>query len=74
MLTDKPPVGENKSTSSRVERVWQVQPAAPADFLQDLASAGFSPLAEEWWHWSFGDQRWAVFRGADHARYGLVSP
>jgi D-alanyl-D-alanine dipeptidase len=38
-----------------------------------LLGAGFSPLAEEWWHWSFGDQRWAVFCGADHARYGLIS-
>lgn len=37
-----------------------------------LLGAGYAPLAEEWWHWSFGDQRWAVYSGADRARYGLV--
>lgn len=39
-----------------------------------MLGAGFSLLPEEWWHWSFGDQRWAAFHGARHARYGLTSP
>ncbi len=47
MLTDKPPVGKNISSAARVERVWQIQPAAPADFLQELASAGFSKLSAQ---------------------------
>lgn len=47
MLTDKSPAGTVKPTPSRVERVWQTLPAAPADFLQELASAGFSPLAAQ---------------------------
>src|SRR4051794_16537758 len=47
MLTDKSPAGTIKSTSARIERVWQTLPAAPADFLQELASAGFSRLSAQ---------------------------
>ncbi|MGY1604703.1 M15 family metallopeptidase [Geodermatophilus sp. SYSU D00815] len=37
-----------------------------------LTAQGLAPLAEEWWHWSYGDQRWAVCRGEPRARYGLL--
>jgi D-alanyl-D-alanine dipeptidase len=37
-----------------------------------LLAQGLTPLAEEWWHWSFGDQRWADHHGAPRTRYGLV--
>lgn len=47
MLTDNSPAGTEKSPAQRVERLWQVRPAAPADFLQELAEAGFSPLAAQ---------------------------
>ena len=47
MLTDKSPAGKNKSAPSRVERMWQLQPGAPADFLQEMTSAGYSPLAAQ---------------------------
>lgn len=40
---------------------------------QALTSVGFVALAEEWWHVSYGDQRWALRNGAD-ARYGPVAP
>lgn len=26
-----------------------------------MLSVGFAPLASEWWHYSYGDQRWAVY-------------
>jgi D-alanyl-D-alanine dipeptidase len=35
-----------------------------------MDSAGFAPYALEWWHWSFGDQRWAAAVGARAALYG----
>lgn len=38
-----------------------------------LATAGFEPLIEEWWHVSFGDQRWALHRG-QQARYAPCPP
>jgi D-alanyl-D-alanine dipeptidase len=37
-----------------------------------LLAQGLAPLAEEWWHWSLGDQRWADHHGETQTRYGLV--
>lgn len=34
-----------------------------------MLGAGFAPLATEWWHWSFGDQRWAAFHGLEATLY-----
>lgn len=38
-----------------------------------VTGAGFVCLAEEWWHVSYGDQRWALRHGTS-ARYGPVVP
>lgn len=38
-----------------------------------LDRAGFVGLTEEWWHVSYGDQRWALHRGGS-ARYGPTAP
>jgi D-alanyl-D-alanine dipeptidase len=38
-----------------------------------LTDAGFAGLAEEWWHVSWGDQRWALHHGGT-ARYGPTAP
>lgn len=35
-------------------------------------SAGLTNYAGEWWHWSFGDQGWALRTGAAFAVYGPV--
>jgi D-alanyl-D-alanine dipeptidase len=35
-----------------------------------LVSAGFAPYAQEWWHYSYGDQNWAIFTSQPQARYG----
>ncbi|MCW2509313.1 MAG: D-alanyl-D-alanine dipeptidase [Modestobacter sp.] len=37
-----------------------------------LLAQGLAPLAEEWWRWSSGDQRWADHHGEPRTRYGLV--
>jgi single-stranded-DNA-specific exonuclease len=47
MLTENSPVKVEKPLPQRVDRLWQVRPAAPADFLQELAARGFSPLAAQ---------------------------
>ena len=39
-----------------------------------LSGAGFVGLREEWWHVSFGDQRWAAATGAASAPYGATAP
>lgn len=35
-----------------------------------LQSEGMVVIGTEWWHWSFGDQRWAAQTGASEALYG----
>ena len=36
-----------------------------------LTDAGFANYSGEWWHFDFGNQRWANVVGAPHAVYGL---
>jgi zinc D-Ala-D-Ala dipeptidase len=38
-----------------------------------LNAAGFSNYPAEWWHWSYGDQAWALRTGQDHAIYGMIA-
>ncbi|WP_370276972.1 M15 family metallopeptidase [Pontibacterium sp.] len=41
--------------------------------LQDvMGRAGFVNYAEEWWHFSYGDQLWAYVTGNPVAIYGAV--
>lgn len=37
-----------------------------------MLEAGFAPLASEWWHFSYGDQRWAAFYGHDASLYDQI--
>lgn len=37
-----------------------------------MTKVGFVGISEEWWHYSYGDQEWAVQTGAARARYGTV--
>lgn len=37
-----------------------------------MIEAGFACYAEEWWHYSWGDQMWAKQTGASAAHYGPV--
>lgn len=37
-----------------------------------MTKAGFVNLATEWWHYSYGDQYWAVFLEKEHALYGAI--
>ena len=39
-----------------------------------LLGAGFSNCRDEWWHWSYGDNAWAVRTGCPVAVYGLIAP
>lgn len=35
-----------------------------------MCEAGFAPFSTEWWHFSYGDQRWASFYDKPFAKYG----
>jgi D-alanyl-D-alanine dipeptidase len=39
-----------------------------------LTAAGFSNCRDEWWHWSYGDNAWAVRTGCALAVYGQIEP
>lgn len=41
--------------------------------LNAMLVAGFAPHHNEWWHYSYGDTRWAVFYEAHYAHYGIIS-
>lgn len=38
-----------------------------------LSATGLTNYAGEWWHWSYGDQGWALRTGAPAAIYGPLS-
>ena len=38
-----------------------------------LTAAGMTNYDGEWWHWSYGDQGWALRLGLDEAVYGPVA-
>jgi D-alanyl-D-alanine dipeptidase len=37
-----------------------------------MVSAGFAPYRYEWWHWSYGDDVWGEFVGADSVPFELI--
>lgn len=39
-----------------------------------MVEAGFSSHPDEWWHFSHGDQMWAIDTGKPAAVYGLIEP
>ncbi len=39
-----------------------------------LLGAGFSNCRDEWWHWSYGDNAWAVRTGSAWAPFGHMPP
>jgi zinc D-Ala-D-Ala dipeptidase len=42
--------------------------------IDTMFAVGFSNCRDEWWHWSFGDNAWAVRTGHKTACYGLIPP
>lgn len=42
--------------------------------VETLLAVGFSNCRDEWWHYSYGDNAWAVRHGCNIAMYGLIAP
>jgi len=40
--------------------------------LTIMCGVGFAPFQTEWWHFSYGDQKWASFYSKSHAMYGNI--
>ncbi len=61
-----------------VTRHFEDAPAAPFTanrrlLWHTMTNAGFANYPGEWWHYEFGNQRWANITGAATAVYGLPS-
>lgn len=54
--------------------ITQIQSENRMELLTLMLNAGFAPLDSEWWHYSYGDQNWAVFYGKQKAKYGIQEP
>ncbi|QIZ38598.1 M15 family metallopeptidase [Saccharopolyspora sp. ASAGF58] len=48
--------------------------AARARLADALHAVGLVNYPTEWWHWSYGDQHWALRTGAAHAKYAAIPP
>lgn len=71
-------LGTPINTSSSRANTWhQPLPAAVKKNRQLLFTAltqtGFVNLASEWWHYSYGDQYWAIMRQKKYAIYGSLT-
>ncbi len=53
------------------EQLSDAQRANRQRLLRAMLDEGFAPLASEWWHFSYGDQRWAQFYDRE-ALYGAA--
>jgi D-alanyl-D-alanine dipeptidase len=42
--------------------------------FQAMTRAGFTNYPGEWWHFDYGNQRWANVSGSDTAVYGAADP
>ncbi|MBI4122122.1 MAG: hypothetical protein HY461_02215 [Parcubacteria group bacterium] len=51
------------------EKITPQQMRNRQELFSVMIAAGFANLATEWWHFSFGDQYWAIFYGQTCARY-----
>ncbi len=56
---------------------FEEHPVAPVTenrrlLFHAMTNAGFANYLGEWWHFDFGNQRWANITGAPHAVYGVT--
>ncbi|HWA01392.1 MAG TPA: M15 family metallopeptidase [Caulobacterales bacterium] len=60
--TDEPSFSHDEARANRRLLYWL------------MIEAGFSNHPDEWWHYSYGDQMWAIHMGKPAALYGLAAP
>lgn len=60
--TDEPSFSHDEARANRRMLYWL------------MIEAGFSNHPDEWWHYSFGDQMWAIHMGKPAAVYGYIEP
>lgn len=68
-----PPNTDNELAFTHNPGITKEQTTNRMILLNAMLSAGFSNLAYEWWHYSYGDQYWAAFYGEPVALYDVVN-
>lgn len=54
------------------EKISETQKQNREILQNEFLKEGFSCLASEWWHFSYGDPYWSEFYGKDEALYNMV--
>jgi D-alanyl-D-alanine dipeptidase len=60
---------DDKSWTYNFEGLSDLQVKNRLLITETMLRAGFANLASEWWHYSYGDPRWAIFYGKKAALY-----
>ncbi len=60
---------DDRSWTANMDGLTSEQKNNRKFITKTMLQAGFANLASEWWHYSFGDQRWAVFYSKAEALY-----
>jgi zinc D-Ala-D-Ala dipeptidase len=77
LMTDPYEEGEGRSWEVAATFSTQISPIAQQNrllLIEPLFAVGFSNCRDEWWHWSYGDNAWAVRMEKETAFYGLIDP
>ncbi len=69
--------GYDEVTPASAARYFEEHPAEPFTtnrrlLFHALAGAGFTGYRGEWWHYDWGNQRWANCSKAPFALYGIA--
>jgi zinc D-Ala-D-Ala dipeptidase len=76
-MTDPYEEGEGRSWEVAATFTTKISVKAQQNrllLIETLFAVGFSNCRDEWWHWSYGDNAWAVRMGKNTAFYGLIAP
>jgi zinc D-Ala-D-Ala dipeptidase len=77
LMTDPYEEGEGKAwevAATFSEKISLLAQQNRLLLIETLFTVGFSNCRDEWWHWSYGDNAWAVRMGKESAFYGLIPP
>jgi D-alanyl-D-alanine dipeptidase len=62
----------NSKSNTFNEKISKKQMANRLILFSTLEKVGFVNIPSEWWHYSYGDQYWAIYYKKAHAIYGKV--
>lgn len=65
-------ITDRASAAMQAEGISDAARGNRALLSEVLTAVGLTNYADEWWHWSYGDQGWALRTGAPVALYGPV--